>query len=117
MTLLTHLARKRRGGNTKDIFKEVDEIYDSTDIWNEVFHEIKDQTSYGKWSQKSAVHLAWAIADKAMNVFQKRALPPHLQFIDMFEMEINQVVISAFLHRQPFRVSPVTAARDALCSA
>jgi hypothetical protein len=69
-----------------------DTIYDSTDIWRAVFREFRLNTEYGKRSQKSALDLAWTIADQAAGVFHKRNLHPHLQFIEIFEMEINEIV-------------------------
>lgn len=71
---------------------EGDELYDPTDIWMSVFKELRRGTTYGLRSAKSALNLAWTIADQALGVFHKRNLPPHLQFIDMFEMSINAIV-------------------------
>jgi hypothetical protein len=73
-------------------FIDGDELYDSTDIWRSVFRELRQNTDYGKRSQKTPLDLAWTIADQARAVFHKRNLDPHLQFIDMFEMEINEIV-------------------------
>lgn len=67
-------------------------IYDSTDIWRAVVRELGLDTEYGKRSQKSAVDLAWSIIDQAVGVFHKRNLNPHLQFFEMFEKEINDIV-------------------------
>jgi hypothetical protein len=39
-------------------YTEGDRLYDSTDIWRSVFREIRHNTDYGIWSQKSAIHLA-----------------------------------------------------------
>jgi hypothetical protein len=80
--------------NAKD-YMEGDDIYDSTDIWRAVQRELRHKTTYGQRTAKSALDLAWTIADQARGVFQKRNLHPHLQFIQMFEMEINEIVSSA----------------------
>jgi hypothetical protein len=77
--------------NTKD-YMEGDDIYDSTDIWRAVQRELRNRTPYGQRTAKSALDLAWTIADQARGVFQRRDLHPHLQFIQMFEMEINEIV-------------------------
>jgi hypothetical protein len=69
-----------------------DYLYDSTDIWRAVFRELRNQTSYGFRAANSAHTLAWAIADQALTVFHKRTLHPHLQFMEIFEMEINEIV-------------------------
>jgi hypothetical protein len=69
-----------------------DAIYDSTDIWRAVFRELRLNTEYGKRSQKSVFDLAWTITDQAVSVFHKRNLHSRLQFFDMFEMEINEIV-------------------------
>jgi len=71
---------------------EGDKMYDSTDIWMAVFRELRKDTNYGQRTAKSALDLAWTIADQARGVFHKRTLHPHLQFIEMFEMEINEIV-------------------------
>jgi hypothetical protein len=73
-------------------YMEGDDIYDSTDIWSAVQRELRHRTTYGQRTAKSALDLAWTIADQARGVFQKRNLHPHLQFIQMFEMEINEIV-------------------------
>ena len=73
-------------------YMEGDDIYDSTDILMAVQRELRHQTAYGQRTAKSALDLAWTIADQARGVFQKRTLHPHLQFIQMFEMEINDIV-------------------------
>jgi hypothetical protein len=73
-------------------FMEGDILYDSTDIWQAVQRELRHRTSYGQRTAKSALDLAWTIADQAQGVFHKRNLHPHLQFIQMFEMEINEIV-------------------------
>ena len=67
-------------------------MYDSTDIWMAVFGELRKGTNYGQRTAKSALDLAWTIADQARAVFHKRTLHPQLQFIEMFEMEINEIV-------------------------
>jgi hypothetical protein len=69
-------------------------MYDSTDIWMAVFGELRKGTNYGQRTAKSALDLAWTIADQARAVFHKRTLHPQLQFIEMFEMEINEIVSS-----------------------
>jgi hypothetical protein len=66
----------------KKDYMEGDDIYDSTDIWRAVQRELRHKTTYGQRT----------IADQARGVFQKRNLHPHLQFIQMFEMEINEIV-------------------------
>ncbi|KAE9376667.1 hypothetical protein N431DRAFT_331075 [Stipitochalara longipes BDJ] len=76
--------------DTKD-YMEGDDIYDSTDIWRAVQRELRHKTTYGQRTAKSALDLAWTIADQARGVFQKRNLHPHLQFLQMFEMEINEI--------------------------
>lgn len=76
--------------NEKDIM-EGDDFYDSTDIWRAVQRELRHKTTYGQRTAKSALDLAWTIADQARGVFQKRNLHPHLQFMQMFEMEINEI--------------------------
>jgi hypothetical protein len=73
-------------------YMEGDDIYDSTDVWSAVQRELRHRTTYGQRTAKSALDLAWTIADQARGVFQKRNLHPHLQFIQMFEMEINEIV-------------------------
>jgi hypothetical protein len=75
-------------------FMESDELYDSTDIWRAVQRELRRKTSYGQRSSKSALDLAWTIVDQARGVLQKRDLHPHLQFLQMFEIEINEIVNS-----------------------
>jgi len=77
--------------NTRD-YMEGDDIYDSSDIWRAVQRELRHKTTYGQRTAKSALDLAWTIADQARGVFQKRNLHPHLQFLQMFEMEINEIV-------------------------
>lgn len=79
-------------GKDASDYTQGDKIYDSTDIWRAVFREFRLNTEYGKRSQKSALDLAWTIADQAAGVFHKRNLHPHLQFIEMFDMEINEIV-------------------------
>jgi hypothetical protein len=76
----------------REDYMEGDEIYDSTDIWRAVQRELRQQTTYGQRTAKSVLDLAWTITDQARGVFQKRDLHPHLQFIQMFEMEINEIV-------------------------
>lgn len=76
-------------------FMEGDLLYDSTDIWRAVQRELRNKTNYGQRTAKSALDLAWTIADQAQGVFHKRNLHPHLQFIQMFEMEINEIVSRA----------------------
>ncbi|CZR66557.1 uncharacterized protein PAC_16458 [Phialocephala subalpina] len=78
-------------GKDASDYTQGDKIYDSTDIWRAVFREFRLNTEYGKRSQKSALDLAWTIADQAAGVFHKRNLHPHLQFIEMFDMEINEI--------------------------
>lgn len=73
-------------------FMEGDTLYDSTDIWRAVQRELRNKTNYGQRTAKSALDLAWTIADQAQGVFHRRNLHPHLQFIQMFEMEINEIV-------------------------
>jgi hypothetical protein len=83
-------------------FMEGDLLYDSTDIWRAVQRELRHKTNYGQRTAKTALDLAWTIADQARGVFHKRNLHPHLQFIQMFEMEINEIVsdksVTAVLH-------------------
>jgi hypothetical protein len=79
-------------------FMEGDDLYDSTDIWRAVQRELRHKTTYGQRTAKSALDLAWTIADQARGVFQKRNLHPHLQFMQMFEMEINEIVSSCEIH-------------------
>jgi hypothetical protein len=81
-------------GKDASDYTQGDKMYDSTDIWRAVFREFRLNTEYGKRSQKSALDLAWTIADQAAGVFHKRNLHPHLQFIEMFDMEINEIVSS-----------------------
>jgi hypothetical protein len=77
--------------NNED-YIEGDDIYDSTDIWRAVQRELRQETTYGKRTANSAVDLAWALVDQAQGVFLKRSLHPQLQFIQMFEMEIREIV-------------------------
>jgi hypothetical protein len=76
----------------REDYMEGDDIYDSTDIWRAVQRELRYQTTYGQRTAKSVLDLVWTIADQARGVFQKRDLHPHLQFIQIFEMEINEIV-------------------------
>ncbi|KAH7323516.1 hypothetical protein BKA65DRAFT_510978 [Rhexocercosporidium sp. MPI-PUGE-AT-0058] len=87
-------------GKDASDYTQGDEIYDSTDIWRAVFKELRLNTEYGKRSQKSALDLAWTITDQAAGVFHKRNLHPHLQFIEMFDMEINEI---AFKQAEAFK--------------
>ncbi len=73
-------------------FMEGDWLYDSTDIWRAVQKELRGKTTYGQRTAKSALDLAWTIIDQATGVFQKRNLHPHLQFLKMFEIEIDVIV-------------------------
>ncbi|KAH0562694.1 hypothetical protein GP486_002637 [Trichoglossum hirsutum] len=68
-----------------------DVIYNTTDIWMSVFKELRTGTHHGQRTANSALDLAWTIVDQARRVFHKRSLHPHLQFIQMFEMEINEI--------------------------
>jgi hypothetical protein len=83
---LDHLYERQYGYTKEEL------IYHSTDIWRAVVRELGLDTVYGKRSQKSAVDLAWSIIDQAVGVFHKRNLNPHLQFFQMFEKEINDIV-------------------------
>jgi len=83
---------ERQDEEETDDYYRGDSIYDSTDIWRAVFEELRLNTEYGRRSQSSALDLAWSIADQAMGVFNKRNLHPQLQFFEMFEMEINDIV-------------------------
>jgi hypothetical protein len=49
-------------------------------------------TPYGERTNTSAYDLAWTIADQAASIFRKRDLDLRLQFMQMFEMEINEIV-------------------------
>lgn len=80
-------------------FMEGDTLYDSTDIWRAVQRELRNKTNYGQRTAKSALDLAWTIADQAQGVFHRRNLHPHLQFIQMFEMEINEIVRQLWVKR------------------
>jgi hypothetical protein len=66
-------------------------VYDPTDIWKAVHEKLNSGTPYGERTKKSAYDLAWT-ADQAASIFRKRDLDPRLQFIQMFEMEINEIV-------------------------
>jgi len=96
-TVITSFPSKSRstlstdGATDMRDFMEGDILYDSTDIWQAVQRELRHRTNYGQRTAKSALDLAWTIADQAQGVFNKRNLHPHLQFIQMFEMEINEI--------------------------
>ncbi|KAH8755439.1 hypothetical protein F5882DRAFT_482176 [Hyaloscypha sp. PMI_1271] len=70
---------------------EWDSVYDPTDIWKTVHEKMNSGTPYGERTETSAYDLAWTIADQAASIFRKRDLDPRLQFMQMFEMEINEI--------------------------
>jgi len=97
-TVITSFPAKNRSilsvddaANIQD-FMEGDIMYDSTDIWRAVQRELRQKTNYGQRTAESALDLAWTIADQARGVFQQRKLHPQLQFIQMFETEVNEIV-------------------------
>ena len=67
-------------------------MYDPTDIWKTVHEKMNSGTPYGERTETSVYDLAWTIADQAASIFRKRDLDPCLQFMQMFEMEINEIV-------------------------
>ena len=71
---------------------EGDNLYDSTDIWRAVQRELRQISPYGQRTGMSALDLAWTIADQARGVLQQRNLHPQLQFIQMYEREVNEIV-------------------------
>ena len=71
---------------------EGDNLYDSTDIWRAVQRELRQKSPYGQRTGMSALDLAWTIADQARGVLQQRNLHPQLQFIQMYEREVNEIV-------------------------
>ncbi|KAH8765169.1 hypothetical protein BGZ57DRAFT_1007123 [Hyaloscypha finlandica] len=70
---------------------EWDSVYDPTDIWKTVREKMNSGTPYGERTETSAYDLAWTIADQAASIFRKRDLDPRLQFMQMFETEINEI--------------------------
>jgi hypothetical protein len=97
-TIITSFPAKNKSDLSRDDsagvmdYMEGDDLYDSTDIWMAVQRELRQKTTYGQRTAKSALDLAWTIIDQARGFLRRRDLHPQLRFFQMFENEINDIV-------------------------